>query len=153
MEKIIEQQGKLASRWSRLAATIIDSLILSAFMTPLLYFTDGFDRMAQNPYASPYYLIMVGVGFFLYGVINWKLLSQSGQTVGKRILKIKVVNEDGSRASIEDLLFRRYGFIVISSAIPVIGGLINLVSMLMIFGKKKQTLHDRVVDSKVIVCV
>ncbi|MGF1841629.1 RDD family protein [Vibrio clamense] len=154
MEDVQENQYELASRWSRIGAAIIDSLILSVVMLPLAYFTGGFDGISQNPPVEvpmTYQVLMAALGFGLYCVVNWKFLSESGQTVGKKILNIKVVYTDSSQATVQDLVFKRYAFLLFISYIPWIGGLIGIINLLMIFGKQRRALHDRIANTKVIV--
>ncbi|MGF1788631.1 RDD family protein [Photobacterium swingsii] len=154
MEDVQENQPELASRWSRIGAAIIDSLILGLVMIPLAFFTGGFDGISQKPPVEApmtYQLLMAALGFGLYCVVNWKFLSESGQTVGKKILKIKVVYTDCSQATVQDLVFKRYALMLLISYTPWIGGFITMVNVLMIFGKQKRALHDRIANTKVIV--
>ncbi|CAM3098801.1 RDD family protein [Vibrio rarus] len=153
MEEIQDNPYLLASRWSRVGAAIIDSVVLGIVMLPLAYFTGGFDGLAESPPVEPsfsYQLIMALLGFSLYCVVNWKLLGQSGQTVGKKAMKIKVVNLDGSQAKVQDLVFKRYAFMVFISYVPIVGGILSLINLVMIFGKQKRALHDRVAKTRVI---
>ena len=154
MEDINENPYLLASRWSRIGATIVDSLILSVVMLPLAYFTGAFDGLSNNPPTElplTYQLTMAILGFSLYCIINWKYLKLSGQTVGKKLLGIKMVNLDGTPAQVFDLVFKRYAFFIFVGYIPLVGGWIGLVNMLMVFGKQKRALHDRIAKTKVIV--
>ncbi|ENN9982529.1 RDD family protein [Vibrio vulnificus] len=153
MEEMQDNPYLLASRWSRVGAAIIDSVVLGIVMLPLAYFTGGFDGLVQDPPVEPsfsYQVVMALLGFSLYCVVNWKLLGQSGQTVGKKAMKIKVVNIDGSQAKVQDLVFKRYAFMVFISYIPLVGGILNLINLIMIFGKQKRALHDRVAKTRVI---
>ncbi|WP_261817278.1 RDD family protein [Vibrio gallicus] len=152
MEEIPENPYLLASRRSRFSAWLIDTLIILLFTVPLMYFMDGFDGLAQDPQVPPsfeYEIIMFVFTFSCYCAINWKLLKASGQTVGKKLLKIKVVNTDGSPISVQQLIFKRYLFMTVLYYIPIIGALLGTANFLMIFGKQKLALHDRVAKTKV----
>ena len=154
MEDVQETQPELASRWSRIGAALIDSIILSVIILPLVYFTGGFDGLSQDPPTQApmtYQILMAILGFGLYCAVNWKFLSESGQTVGKKLLKIKVVYTDSSKATVQDLVFKRYGFMLIISYILWVGALFSLGNVLMVFGKQKRALHDRIANTKVIV--
>ena len=145
----------LASRWSRLGASIVDSLIMAVILIPVAYLSGGFDGMLDSPPSQPSYLfqlIMGLLGFSLYCVINWQSLKLSGQTVGKKVLGIKVVHLDGSQPSVNALVFKRYAFYLFVAYIPFIGSILSLVSTVMIFGKQRRMLHDRVASTKVVVC-
>ena len=143
----------LASRWSRLGASIVDGLIMGVLLIPVMYYSGGFDGLSDEPPTQPsfvYQLIIALIGFSFYCVINWKDLKLNGQTIGKKSLGIKVVHVDGSQPSVWALVFKRYAFFMFIPYLPLIGGVINMISMLMIFGKKKRALHDRVAKTKVI---
>ncbi|KLV05495.1 hypothetical protein ABT56_10995 [Photobacterium aquae] len=153
MENIQDNSYRLASRWSRIGASVVDGLVLGIVLLPLAYFTGGFDGLSQTPPVEPsfgYKIVMAVLGFGLYCAVNWKMLKQSGQTVGKKVLNIRVVNIDGSPAKVQDLIFKRYAFMLFLVYIPFIGGLLNLVNLAMIFGKQRRALHDRVAKMRVI---
>ncbi|EJU9972943.1 RDD family protein [Vibrio alginolyticus] len=154
MENGFENSQVLASRWSRLFASILDGLILSVILLPLIYFMGGFDGMLQNPPVEQSFIqeLLFGIiGFGLYCAINWKLLAQSGQTIGKKALNIKVVTIDGDKASVYNLVFKRYVFSIFVGYIPVIGGILSIVNILFIFGSQKRALHDHIASTKVVV--
>lgn len=153
MEDINENPYLLASRWSRIGASIIDSLIMAIFLVPLAYFTGGFDGILADPPTQPsfvYQIVIALLGFSLYGVINWKSLKLTGQTVGKKALGIKVVHIDGTQPSVNVLVFKRYAFYMFVPYIPLIGGVVSLIGNLMVFGKSRRALHDRVAKTRVI---
>lgn len=155
MEGIQESYSYLASRWTRVGAAFIDSLILSVVMIPLAYYSGGFDGLSQNPPVEApfsYQILMAVLGFGLYCAVNWKFLSESGQTVGKKILKIKVVYLDGSQVTVQDLVFKRYVFMITLGYLPWIGGILTMANVLMVFGKQKRAIHDRIAKTKVVIC-
>ncbi|EGQ8957169.1 hypothetical protein GJM83_24125 [Vibrio parahaemolyticus] len=153
MEELLDNPYLLASRWSRVGAAIIDTVVLSVVMLPLMYFTGGFDGLIQDPPVEApfsYQVVMAILGFGLYCAVNWKSLENSGQTVGKKAMKIRVVNMDGSQAKVQDLVFKRYAFMLFIAYLPLVGGILNLINLIMIFGKQKRALHDRVAKTRVI---
>lgn len=155
MEGISDNPYLLASRWSRLGASIIDSLIMAVFIVPVSYFSGGFDGLSNNPPTEPalsYQVIMALLGFGLYCAINWNYLKLNGQTVGKKLLGIKIVHLDGSQPSVNTLVFKRYAFYIFMPYVPLVGAIVSMVGILMVFGKQRRALHDRVVKTKVINC-
>lgn len=88
--------------------------------------------------------------FVVFSFVQWPFLRMSGQTIGKKVMNIRIVNLAGQPPSLVDLIFRRYAFFFLIAAIPLIGSLISLVSILMIFGRNRRCLHDIVGGTKVI---
>lgn len=127
----------LADRGARLGAAIIDGLIcgIAAYCLVLaLTFTIGITWFLIGPLSS-----LLSYGIFL--ALNSSALKESGQTIGKKILGIRIANLDGSKPAFEQLAFRRYLFYLLG-VIPFIGGLIALVDCLTIFRDNRRCLHD-----------
>ncbi len=138
----------LASRWSRLFAAIIDSFLIGGIVFGIAFATSLMTFDAPMGWTTQVILFVVFV--IVYIAINGHFLSKYGQTVGKRLLSIKVVMADGSPASFSQLVFVRYLIMATITQVPFIGSVIGLVDSIMIFGEKKQTLHDRIANTKVI---
>ena len=142
--------SELASRWSRLAAALIDGLTVMTVTVPLMYFTGGFSGLAEGGQPSYSYLFLVTiVGIVAFLLIHGRSLARDGQTWGKRWLGIRIVTVDEAHADIKTLSMR-YGFFWLVPQIPIIGALINLVNMGFIFTPSKRCLHDHVAGTKVI---
>ncbi|WP_397446538.1 RDD family protein [Polaribacter sp. R77954] len=96
-----------ANVFERLLAFVVDNVLKFAY----LYFTIeilGFALFQENDSGDPWTLRAIGVLFFL-PVTFYSLYSEilmDGQTLGKKLLKIKVINEDGFKPSITDYLIR-----------------------------------------------
>jgi uncharacterized RDD family membrane protein YckC len=128
---------------------------MAIFIVPVTYFSGGFDGLSNNPPTEPafsYQLIMALLGFGLYCAINWNYLKLYGQTVGKKVLGIKVVYLDGAQPPVTVLVFKRYAFYIFMPYVPLIGGIVSMVGILMVFGKQRRALHDRIANTKVINC-
>ncbi len=145
-------ETELASPWIRLLAAIIDGLILMIFIIPLqlsMGVYDGFpEKMVQPDLQTT--LLMVTAVIIAYVVINAYTLNKNGQTIGKLICKIKIVRVDFSQASLSRIVFARYLPITAVGQIPIFGGIVSLVDVLMIFRKSRQCLHDNIADTVVI---
>jgi len=150
---------ELASRSARLVAVTIDGLLGFIWFAPV-YITN-FATVAQQARGSP---IMVWInlartgGWFYVGVlgalvvlaIDLTLLARNGQTIGKKLLGIKVVRVDGSPVSLYRVFFLRYVCNTLLTLIPLFGSLYSLVDCLMIFSESRRTVHDRIADTIVI---
>ncbi|HEY9102829.1 RDD family protein [Chitinimonas sp.] len=148
---VSDQAGEPAGRWHRLGASLIDSLILSIVIWPVILF------VFQIPFASVATLglgakLLLGTGSFLtYVLINGYLLYQGGQTVGKKLLGIRVVKLDGSKATLLTLTVVRHLPLNLVGLIPVVGSIIQLADALFIFRENRRCLHDLIAGTKVVV--
>lgn len=154
-----EQTFELASRGSRLLAIMLDGFLGFICFTPAYFM--NFATLAQQARGNPL-LVWVNLaktgGWFYLGIagslavlaIDLVLLSRNGQTIGKKLLGIKVVRVDGSRVSLARVFLLRYVVNTFLTLIPVVGSLYSLVDCLMIFGEARRTVHDRIADTIVI---
>ncbi len=154
-EEIAASGPKLASRWSRLAATVIDYLVVTSL--PVLAY-------AYGPYRSNSPLDVSDPSSFDFGVIlgmlfavamllfNIFLLRYNGQTLGKKLMGIKLVRSDGySYVSLPRIIGLRFlPVALVSRWIPVVGPAIWGVEALTIFGRERKCIHDYLADTIVI---
>lgn len=151
-------EARKASRGRRLGAALLDILIaMIAFLPPFLW---GIFSQLSRSHAlgsvstrSPglgIVTILMAVTFLIILVVDCVMLHKYGQTLGKRVLGIKIVRTDGERISLRRVIGLRMLPIGILSRIPFIGWLISLVDCLMIFGAERRCLHDVFADSIVI---
>ena len=99
----IELEYDLASLGERIAGRIFDSLIIGAYVFLLFYL---FSPYRYDSFRSLQVLTIV---LSLLPIIFYDLLSEllmNGQSVGKRIMKIKVISLDGGRASLGQYVIR-----------------------------------------------
>ena len=149
----------LASRSARLGAAILDSLFGFIWFTPSFIMNSAMftQQTRGNPLALWIILAKTG-GWFYAGVlgalvvlaIDLTLLARNGQTIGKKLLGIKVVRVDGSPVSLFRVFFLRYVCNTFLTLVPVFGSLYSLVDCLMIFSESRRTVHDRIADTIVI---
>lgn len=149
----------LASRLGRLGAVLIDSAIigvpaiLAAISLPA--YQDYVRRAGGQAQANPsgtllLVMSLLGVAVLAFVVYQFVLLYRSGQTVGKKIVGIRIVRSDGSRASFPRLLFLRYGVPTLIGMIPYVGWIFSLADPLFIFGESRRCLHDMLADTIVV---
>lgn len=138
---------ELAGRGERLLARIVDQLLYAACFLPFLILLLPRDGSGQGGIAGLAVLISLAalLGLFVY---NLALLSERGQTVGKRWLGIRIVRTDGSDADLGRVFALRMfvpwliGFFL--------GPLFALPDVLFIFGNERRCLHDMIVDTIVV---
>jgi uncharacterized RDD family membrane protein YckC len=140
----------LATPWKRLCAQFVDGMIVLVISVPLQVMTGVYSRMSTLGIVDE--LIWNLIGLILILVINWNLLQQ-GQTIGKKLFKLRIVRKDGSSTDRNWLISRRIAPLWVVSLIPVIGPVALLVDALCIFRAERNTLHDDVADTKVVTLV
>ena len=155
MTEINQKTKELAGRGSRLGAVIIDSIIIIPTLIGIAMITGFWDeimpRMASGiPLSLKENLIMFLVGQSIFLILNGSFLANYGQTIGKRVMKIKIVDMEGNNLGLIKLYSLRYLTFSLFSQIPVAGGLISLVNVLFIFGKERRCLHDRLAGTQVL---
>ncbi len=151
----------LAGRLARLGAAIIDGLIVGAILYTPVAVTGALGTAAadlvrtQNSFAF-YSVFLSGAGavslvlFLGWAIITFRLVAANGQTIAKKLLGIKVVRSDGTRATVGRIFWLRNVVNTLISMIPLIGGLYALVDALFIFTERKQCLHDKIADTIVV---
>lgn len=134
-----------ASAGERILAYIIDMIIKIAYLfiafqilKAIGLFNSGFDDMLLNAF-----LILMALPFIFYSLIfeTW----MNGQTIGKRLLKIKVIKIDGFQASFPDHMMR-WLFRVVD--LLILNGIIAL--LFVIINNRGQRLGDIVAGTTVI---
>lgn len=139
----------LSSRWHRLLASLLDTIILMVAVLPLEWLAGSFGRMQKASIFDLETVLWSVVSFGIWVLINWSPLLD-GQTIGKRVLKIKVVRKDGSPCDRKHNILWRMLPIQAVVLVPVIGVLIALADCFSIFRSSRYTLHDDLAGTKVV---
>lgn len=132
-----------ATRTARLAAALIDLLLVSAIDVAVVYLTlalAGLDRSAIR--VLP---LLPFVGFFaiLNGGYLIAFVAASGQTIGKMIAGIRVMGDDGRRVDVSGAVLRAVG-----CGISILtAGLAYLPAFVTADGR---ALHDRIAGTRVV---
>jgi uncharacterized RDD family membrane protein YckC len=141
----------LASRLSRLGAVLIDSLVVAV---PAIIIAIALPAMSEQgsglSTGATALLVLFGLGAIAFTIFQIVMLHRHGQTFGKRLVGVRIVRQDGSRASLGRLLGLRYFVPGLIGMIPLLGPLFSLADPLFIFGEDKRCLHDRFADTIVV---
>jgi uncharacterized RDD family membrane protein YckC len=86
-----------AGRWRRLGAKLIDFLVWLVVMTPLMFL------FQSNKTAAIFFTTVHGLSFFFY---SWYMEGRTGQTIGKRAMKMRVVSLNGVPMNLSRSLLR-----------------------------------------------
>lgn len=149
---------ELASRWVRLGAQIVDNIFCMLLLLPgLIWMVIGIvSQQATDPNQIDWVPLVGSVGLMGLGVLIvlgiqiWQLTTR-GQTVGKRLLGIRIVKytDDSAPGFVGAFVMRALipGFI---GAIPWVGGLFSLVDICFIFREDRRCIHDLIAGTKVV---
>lgn len=128
--------------WSRLGASLVDSVLIFLVIGPLLYLAYGesywtSDEMIQGPAD-----ILLSWVFPALAVVLFWIKTQT--TPGKKLVSAIIVDaRTGNKPSTSQYIWRYLGYFV--AAIPFFAGLIWVA-----FDKRKQGWHDKLAGTVVI---
>ncbi|MFT5578565.1 MAG: putative RDD family membrane protein YckC [Paraglaciecola psychrophila] len=139
---------ELVGRGRRLSAGVCDILAVTGLGFLAIWPLGLFEQEnAYEPSQLALRLILLLVTSYL--VLNVWLLAKHGQTLGKRLLGIRIAaNTDGQKPVLWRLLARAVSVFVIT-AIPLWGLLLLIVDSLFIFGPQRRCLHDFLLGTSV----
>ncbi len=149
----------LAGRGQRLVAVILDAVLMMIVFWTCFFAFGGFGSFAHlDPGVRPNPFGIMGrmfsatlPGYAAAAIIQGWSLHAFGGTLGKKLLGLRIVRTDGSRAGFVRLFFGRGGAAVVPSFIPLLGGLWVLIDSLLIFRDSRQCLHDQIADTNVVI--
>jgi uncharacterized RDD family membrane protein YckC len=148
LEDINTQVLHLATRGSRLGAYLLDLLSFALLGIVAAIAIPSFSKAGGD--AENVGIAVVVIAMLAISVVHIVFLHKYGQTIGKRLLGIKVVQANGMRCELWRFFFLRALPVGILSNIPFIGMFIGLADSLMIFGQEQRCLHDLTANTVVI---
>lgn len=157
------QKLEIASRLARINALLIDELIILVASTAVVFIfnlapkelllqavellsqpqgTINSDQIMSQDQVIKYQIYLVFLALGLFFVINFNQMLYRGQTVGKRIMGIKVVTVDGGPAKLSNHQIKRYLFLRLIGLVPVIGLFLFYLSAGLVLSRYRRGLHD-----------
>lgn len=132
--------GRPAGFWPRLAAWLIDAVILATLLVILIAFWPGFtEYFTSDDFGHPVDLLIFVLYalYFTLGVAIWST------TIGKRLLGMYVLRPDGARVGFGRALARYFA--------GILSFLILFIGYLMVgLRSDKRGLHDLICDTVVV---
>ena len=142
---------ELASRWERLFAGVIDAVLFGApAFLATKYLGLWVVPARHGPAPTEALISMAAFGFISYAVINFYLLHRFGQSFGKMVVGIKIVDLDNNKPSAIRILLIRQLPSFLLHPVPFAGNAYQMLDMLMIFGPAKRCIHDYLAGTKVV---
>lgn len=112
--------------------------------------TSDLFSMGATGYGYGETLLLAVLGIAAYIGIQWTFWASTGQSIGKKVMKTQVVNLDGSQASAKTIALKRYAIMSLIGNVPVAGGLVSLIGVLLIFRRDRNCLHDDIAKTRVV---
>ena len=141
----------LASRWKRLGGALIDAIISMAILFPVMIVTGIWEKSLRGEGLSlSQQAVYFAVGLAVFLALNGYLLYTKGQTIGKTVVKTRIVDLNGNLPPFGKLITLRYLVLWVITAIPIVGGVFGVVNVLVIFGSERRCVHDYIAGTRVI---
>jgi uncharacterized RDD family membrane protein YckC len=147
----------LSSRSRRLGAAIIDGAFTFALtiLGEFLFGLTNFNVMELNSFETKSMMILTIWLLVVTALLNVIIPTYlfKGQTIGKKLLSIKVVKDTDEEVDSKTMWLRSVIYLLMQISLPVydiILGIVSIVDILMIFSENRRTLHDRIAKTKVI---
>jgi len=145
-ERVVEEPiGKTIAYggfWLRVAASMIDSLLIVVITMPLLYSIYGDSYFNPDQLSSGFWDVLISwLMPALAAILFWRA---KGATPGKMIFRLRIVDADTlGPPQMRQLVIRYLGYFV--SSIPLGGGLLWVA-----YDPRKQGWHDKLAKTVVI---
>ena len=145
-------QMELATRGQRFGAAMVDGVLGAIVLFALIFLLIGWDRymVLATQQSALFSLGGAAVGFVIWVLLHGYLIYHRGQSIGKYLVGIRIVRQDGSPASFSRILLWRQLPQSLVGGIPVVGGWALLVNYLLIFRATRRCGHDDLADTKVV---
>ena len=137
----------ILAKWKdRFFAWVVDFVIISTISTSIffisfLYLDDNFESFINND--GMY--IPTSVMFFAYWII---LEYKTGQTIGKKMFNLKIVNNLGEKPSLIGVIISSFGKSFILPIDTILGWIITNEKRQRVFNKLGNTLIIKIKDSE-----
>jgi uncharacterized RDD family membrane protein YckC/DNA-directed RNA polymerase subunit RPC12/RpoP len=150
-----------ASNLSRLFANIIDNLLFGVSMVVgvilaiwigkrVMGIADPITelRLSETPPLELLVLMLTPLALFSIG--QWYLMATSGQSMGKKLMMIRIVTDDGAVPGFVRAVLLRSWVCLFLCGIPVVGRWLGFIDILFIFSSSGKCLHDHIAGTRVV---
>ena len=131
------------AKWTdRFFAWLIDFIIISSISTLIIFFSFGtiyYEFDEDGLWAENTQYIPASILFFIYWVI---LEYKTGQTIGKKILNLKVANISGEKPNLKGVLISSFGK---SFLLPI-----DVILGWILTNEKRQRIFNKLGDTVVV---
>ncbi len=150
---LLSQRPQPASRRSRLLAATIDGLLGLAIIAPIVSELGYFEAARFDAMSWSLRFVVIVLWIAQYLALHGWLLRQYGQTVGKRIVGIRVASYDDDRVPrLHRTLIMRHVVFVLLTQPGLWGSLFYLANIGRIFSADRRCWHDWFAYTWVVKC-
>ena len=149
-------QQNLASRGARFVGAIIDNLLFLMAFAPSIVIgvvTGEFNKAKDQQDETLSAIIgLVGIACMLgITILQWTLISTSGQSIGKKVMGTKIVKLDGRLPGfLNGVVLRIWIVRLISMCFCYFQFIAVMIDGLFIFGAERRCLHDLIASTRVV---
>ena len=138
----------IIAKWTdRFFAWLIDFIIVSIISTSIIFTSFGtidYEFEEDVFWAESTQYIPTSILFFVY----WTILEyKTGQTIGKKILNLKVVNIDGKKPDLKGIMISSFGKSFLLPIDIILGWFLTNVKRQRVFNKLGDTLIVKIKES------
>ena len=138
----------IIAKWTdRFFAWLIDFIIVSIISTSIIFTSFGtidYEFEEDVFWAESTQYIPTSILFFVY----WTILEyKTGQTIGKKILNLKVVNIDGEKPDLKGIMISSFGKSFLLPIDVILGWFLTNVKRQRVFNKLGDTLIVKIKES------
>jgi uncharacterized RDD family membrane protein YckC len=137
------RNARLRQRW---AGAVLDQLLFLGSGIPAAVVALSLDGSSKIYATAAVALVTV----LPFAVVQFYLIAKTGQSLGKKICKTRIVRLDGSPPGFVYGVVIRAWAIWAASAIPGIGSFIGLADAVLVFRADRRCLHDHLAGTRVI---
>jgi len=138
----------ILAKWTdRFLAWLIDFIIVSSISTSIIFLSFGtiyYEFDDDGLWAENTQYIPASILFFVY----WTILEyKTGQTIGKKILNLKVTNINGEKPNLKGVLLSSFGKSFLLPIDVIIGWILTNEKRQRVFNKLGDTLIVKIKES------
>jgi uncharacterized RDD family membrane protein YckC len=139
--------GQLATPVQRLLAYLVDAgtIVACVIVLGLVSFILGKISPMLSLIVLPVYLVVI-LGLFVYVPAFDNPFTQKGQTIGKKVIGIKIVKDDGGEIGLVDILLRNVVGYAVSGMVLYLGFI-----WILIDSETRKGWHDKIAKTSVVV--
>lgn len=132
-----------AEAFQRVGATLLDWVFFLLVISPWGFVYRDLVPREGNGDVTYEYVVALGVLFLIWlGIQVWGL-SRSGQSLGMRALRIRVIRPQGTSAGFYRAVFLRVIVFGLLAAIPIAGQIFFFGNLLLVFSSQRHPWRDR----------
>jgi uncharacterized RDD family membrane protein YckC len=140
-----EESLPLATLSQRWWGAFLDNLFYGLSAVPVIVAVKLLGE--ENVGWLPLVLVLCLLPMVTYQAI---LISKTGQSLGKKVLKTRIIRLDGSTPGFVHGVLLRSWLVSLVTIIPYIGSLVSFADLLLIFRRDRRMLHDHLAGTNVI---